>query len=99
MKYFPKAWVIPGGHVDKGERIESGVVREILEETGIKIDKQQTKSGLKYYFNDQEVNLEPFFAFESGSHAGSFAPPTSGHLILFYKVKLPVSWTEIDIKL
>ena len=35
MRVFPHAWVMPGGHIDLGESLEEGVIREILEETGI----------------------------------------------------------------
>ena len=45
LRVFPHAWVMPGGHIDLGESLEEGVVREILEETGIKIDMMKTKEG------------------------------------------------------
>lgn len=38
MMYFPSAWVLPGGHIDRGESLEEGVIREILEETGVNIE-------------------------------------------------------------
>ena len=31
-----KPWKFPGGYVEKGETISQGVVREVLEETGVK---------------------------------------------------------------
>ena len=37
MNYFPSAWVFPGGHLEIGETLEEGVIREIVEETGIDI--------------------------------------------------------------
>ena len=38
MHYFPHAWVMPGGHIDNGESLENGVIRELFEETGVSID-------------------------------------------------------------
>ena len=37
MRVFPNSWVLPGGHIDLGETLEDGVVRELSEETGINI--------------------------------------------------------------
>ena len=35
MRAFPHAWVIPGGHNDLGESLESAAIRELFEETDI----------------------------------------------------------------
>ena len=38
LRTFPGAWVLPGGHIELGESLEECVIREIYEETGIKIE-------------------------------------------------------------
>ncbi len=36
-------WTIPGGKLDFGESFEDGAEREVLEETGIQVDKENLK--------------------------------------------------------
>jgi 8-oxo-dGTP pyrophosphatase MutT (NUDIX family) len=83
---FPHAWVLPGGHIDLGEDMEVGVVREIREECGIRISKE----GNKYSFGGKECIVEPFYCFESNMvwSESTEKAPAAAHLIIFYKVKL-----------
>lgn len=59
------AWVIPGGHVDKGETFEEAAKRELREETGINIDNL-TNDGKFFDFThvgtyvDKKVNIQYF---------------------------------------
>ncbi len=34
---LPGIWSVPGGHLEKGEKIEDGAIREFREETGLQI--------------------------------------------------------------
>jgi 8-oxo-dGTP pyrophosphatase MutT (NUDIX family) len=99
MKIFPKAWVMPGGHLDPDESLEEGVIREIVEETGVKIETLTDDFGAnRYYHNGKECILEPFYAFESASFkVVDVEPPNSGHLIMFFRIKLNCKSEEITL--
>ena len=49
MKIFPHAWVLPGGHEEHVETLEDAVIREVGDETGVKIETKHTKSGDSIY--------------------------------------------------
>lgn len=69
MNYFPSAWVFPGGHLEIGETLEEGVIREIVEETGIDIKQTILEDDTVHFtYQDTECYLEPFYAFESVSN-------------------------------
>ena len=93
MRKFPLAWVLPGGHMEKNETFEQSVIREVYEETGIRISQDSQNPNLlknnKTYchYNGAPCILELFFLFESVSFL-TFGtnPPTRGHLIVFYKI-------------
>ena len=38
MGSFKGTWVLPGGHIDPGESLEECALRELWEETGVKVD-------------------------------------------------------------
>lgn len=51
-----KSWcglALPGGHVEKGEPVTVGVIREVLEETGLTIEKPKL-CGIKHFQTDKD---------------------------------------------
>ena len=50
-QWMPGKWSLPGGHLNEGETTEQGAIREIFEETELKI------SNLKFYKNIKHVHF------------------------------------------
>jgi 8-oxo-dGTP pyrophosphatase MutT (NUDIX family) len=59
--------VLPGGHIDKGEYLEEGVLRELREETGIAVfpNTDFDDERKKYIFKGKQCSLIPFYLHES----------------------------------
>ena len=67
-----RGWDLPGGHLEKDEDIEDGLVREIEEETGLKIKKESLRK-LSYqyeYIDFFEVHIDIGVPNISKEHTG-----------------------------
>ena len=51
-KVWPGLWEIPGGRLEKGETDEEALVREFLEETGIKIKVLRKYHAVSYAYEE-----------------------------------------------
>ncbi len=49
---YPNHWDFPGGRLESGEDIEEGLEREVLEETGLKVDVKKPVFIFKEMIND-----------------------------------------------
>ena len=101
MRIFPGAWVLPGGHIDIGEDLEECVIREIHEETGIQIEKEQSA---RLTYRGREVEVSPYFAYESSIPKVTkgkfhFDRTPIGHLIINFRVKLHLPALDIPMTL
>jgi bis(5'-nucleosidyl)-tetraphosphatase len=58
-------WDFPKGHIEKGEKIEDTVKREVFEETGLKEIKilPGFKETIKYFFKFEGKNILKFVTF------------------------------------
>lgn len=63
-KNFPGYWTLPGGHVDEGEDVLTAIIREVEEETGIRISTDQVKLkvlALNHHLDRKQVwNISAF---------------------------------------
>ena len=54
--YDWKGWTFPGGHLIKGESFTDCAIREIKEETGLRLRKVKYK-GIAHFFNTKSKNM------------------------------------------
>lgn len=93
--------VFPGGRFDDGDNFEETLIREINEETGIRIVK--TNDDNYEFINSLEekikVIIEPFMLYESVyPDFIKKGLPTAQCLALFYKIIIDTDKNYIDIK-
>jgi 8-oxo-dGTP diphosphatase len=75
LRSFAGAWVVPGGHVDKGETLKEAGCREVWEEVGLEIAPHQLRE-LCLWESCYPAFLE-------------WGEPVRQHLVLYYLVDLP----------
>lgn len=93
LKSFPSCWVFPGGHKEKNEDFSDTMLREVYEETGIHIIKKNSE----YYYNEHKAEVVSIFIYESiYPNCDNVKYQT---LIVFYKVKIPLQYSELAVKI
>jgi 8-oxo-dGTP pyrophosphatase MutT (NUDIX family) len=86
-------WDFPKGHIEKGEKIEETVKREVEEETGLKDIKfaEGFKEWIKYFFKHKEKNIFKIVTFllaEAETEEVKISPEHIGYQWLPYKEAL-----------
>lgn len=87
MRSFPRAWVPPGGHLEKDESLVTCGLRELEEETGIS-------------FKPEHVDLSILCLWESVYPMMlPFGLPRSHHIVVYLHGKAPFTSTELASKI
>ena len=106
MGSFKGAWVLPGGHIDPGESLEECALRELREETGVKVDIEKCPQGeSKYTCEGERVEVEPYFMYET--FAGGWDKERKkwsfrlgvSHMLVFFVCRLKCLASDIALKL
>lgn len=63
-KFQNKVWGVPGGKLEAGETPIEAAVRELQEETGLKLNSDQLEFVIKLYVRAKELDYE-FFIYKS----------------------------------
>lgn len=67
----------PGGHVEKGESLYDGMVREVLEETGL-IVKNLISCGTVEWFNEEPAYRRIGFLYKTSDFSGELKQSNEG---------------------
>ena len=59
-QFMPGFWELPGGKVENNEDHSSALIREIFEETGIKIEKCNLIQTIQQQYSEKMVNLSVY---------------------------------------
>lgn len=84
-----KSWkgiAFPGGHVEPGESLVECAIREVYEETGLRIESLRP-CGLIHYFNDETGGRYFVFNFRTSTYSGELIDKTD---------EGEVFWADID---
>jgi nucleoside triphosphatase len=64
-------WVLPGGHLELGERLENALRREVKEETNLDVQDVQFVCFQEFIYDDAFYSPSHFIFFDFACRAGS----------------------------
>ncbi|CAL4226883.1 unnamed protein product, partial [Meganyctiphanes norvegica] len=87
MRTFPGVWVPPGGHIEQDESLETAVLRELQEETGLDVISYISSSNILGLW---ESVFPPVL---------SMGPPKRHHIVVYKHITVNASTLQLQRKL
>jgi len=84
-------WNAPGGKLVEGETPEKGTVREMLEETGLKVSELHFHGILNFYLGRTRKLDQVVFVFSCERYTGKLRRSREGELMWFSTHEIPYS--------
>jgi 8-oxo-dGTP pyrophosphatase MutT (NUDIX family) len=93
-------WNAPGGKIEHGETPEDAAKREVLEETGLRVNELDEAGHLRFYFGENKIRAdwEVTVFVTSKFEGGNLSESREGKLKWFQKDKLPYDEMWADDK-
>lgn len=88
-KFGEGKWNGPGGKVLKGETPEDGVIREVMEETGLTIKNPDLKGVLDFYFGEKDEPDWIAYIYHVTDYTGDITANEEGELKWFKYEDIP----------
>ncbi len=58
--HLPNLWELPGGKCLAGESLEDCLLREVFEETALRVEVRARRDAISFTYPDRQVELHPF---------------------------------------
>jgi len=87
MRSFPRVWVPPGGHLEVGESLIHGALRELEEETGLVLDSRNSTTRLLCLW---ESAYPPLI---------TLGEPRNHHVVLYFHSKSSETWKQLQARI
>ena len=88
-------WNFPGGHVEKGEYVTSSVIREVEEETGLKIENPKL-CGIKEFHKMKDGKRYIVFLYVANRFSGELRSSAEGDVFWYPLSELQQSKELVD---
>lgn len=90
-----QGWNFPGGHVEQGEYVTPSVIREMEEETGLRIENPRL-CGIKEFHKSRDGKRYIVFLYVAREYTGRLKDSREGEVFWYPLAELPSSGKLID---